>query len=94
MANKPIFSTIENKLKLVDPKDPIAKHIKNGIFGDKKPYKAFELKNYFDTLQQMGKEGVRGFYKGNLTSIIYLALNSKLRTELYSKATDYFLTEK
>jgi len=40
----------------------------------------------------MGKEGVRGFYKGNLTTIIYLTLNSKLRTELYARASDYFLT--
>jgi len=79
-------------LKLVDPKDPIAKHIKNGIFGDKKPYKAFEFKNYIDALKQMGKEGVRGFYKGNLTNIIYLGLNSKLRTELYARASQYFLT--
>lgn len=92
MANKPLINTVQNKLKLVDPKDPIAKHIKNGIFGDKKPYKAFEFKNYVDTLQQMGKEGLRGFYKGNLTTIIYLALNSKLRTELYSRASDSFLT--
>lgn len=76
----------------MDRTDPIAKHIKNGIFGDKKPYKAFEFKNYIDALQQMGKEGVRGFYKGNLTTIIYLALNSKLRTELYARASDYFLT--
>lgn len=79
-------------MKLVDPKDPIAKHIKNGIFGDKKPYKAFEFKNYIDALKQMGKEGVRGFYKGNLTNIIYLGLNSKLRTELYARASQYFLT--
>jgi len=55
MINKPIINTIENKLKTVDPKDPIVKHIKNGIFGDKKPYNAFEFKNYFDTLKQMGK---------------------------------------
>jgi hypothetical protein len=31
------------------------KHIKNGIFGDCKPYKAFEFKGYSDALKQMGK---------------------------------------
>jgi hypothetical protein len=55
MANKPVINTVESKLKLVDPKDPIAKHIRNGIFGDKKPYKAFEFKNYIDAFKQMGK---------------------------------------
>ncbi len=55
ITNRPLINTIENKLKTVDPKDPIAKHIKNGIFGDKKPYHAFEFKNYIDTLKQMGK---------------------------------------
>lgn len=55
MTNRPVINTIENKLKTVDPKDPIAKHIKNGIFGDKKPYQAFEFKNYIDALKQMGK---------------------------------------
>ena len=81
------------KLKSVDPKDPIYKHIKNGLFGDQKPYKAFEFKNYFDALKQIGKEGIKGIYKGNLTGIIYMGLNSKLRTELYAKATEVFLTE-
>ena len=55
MTNRPVINTIENKLKTVDPKDPIAKHIKNSIFGDKKPYQAFEFKNYIDALKQMGK---------------------------------------
>lgn len=80
MANKPVINTVESKLKLVDPKDPIAKHIRNGIFGDKKPYKAFEFKNYIDAFKQMGKQGVKGLYKGNLTGIVFFALNSKIRT--------------
>jgi hypothetical protein len=55
MTNRPLINTIETKLKSVDPKDPMAKHIKNGIFGDKKPYQAFEFKKYVDALKQMGK---------------------------------------
>jgi len=42
----------------------------------------------------MGKEGVKGIYKGNLTGIVYLALNARLRTELYARTSEYFLTEK
>jgi hypothetical protein len=55
MTNRPLINTIETKLKSVDPKDPMAKHIKNGIFGDKKPYQAFEFRGYVDALKQMGK---------------------------------------
>lgn len=80
ITNKPIISSIENKLKIIDTKDPIVKHIKNGIFGDKKPYQAFEFRNYVETLKQMGREGLKGSYKGNLTGIIYLGTNSRLRT--------------
>jgi hypothetical protein len=32
---------------------------------------------------QMGKEGVRGLYKGNLTGILLGLFNTKLRMNLY-----------
>ena len=41
MTNKPIINMIETKLKGLNPSDPLYKHIKNGIFGDNKIYKAF-----------------------------------------------------
>jgi hypothetical protein len=36
----------------------------------------------------MGKEGLKGVYKGNLTGMIYTGINAKLRTWLYAKAME------
>lgn len=41
MTNPLLINTIESKLKHLQPNDPNYKHIKNGIFGDNKPYKVF-----------------------------------------------------
>lgn len=57
-----------------------SKLVKTGVLGDNKIYKPFEFKGYNDCLAQLGKEGVRGFYKGNLTGIILGLINARLRT--------------
>lgn len=56
------------------------KFVRSGIFGDNKIYKPFQFKGYHDCLLQLGKEGLKGFYKGNLTGIILGLLNAKIRT--------------
>lgn len=51
-------------------------------------WKPFEFQGYGDVIKQLGKEGFRGMYKGNLTGILHLGMNGKLRSELYEKVVN------
>jgi hypothetical protein len=57
--------------------------VREGFMGDNKIYQPFQFKGYHDCLTQMGKEGFRGLYKGNLTGIVLGLINNKIRMELY-----------
>ena len=61
-----------------------AKLVKTGIFGDNKIFKAQEIKGYNHCLEAMGREGLRGIYKGNFVGALLSLSNTKLRTESYN----------
>jgi hypothetical protein len=61
-------------------------HIRNGIFGDNKIYQPPAYKGYSDVFSQLGREGIRGMYKGNLTGIIAASSNTYVRGYLYQWA--------
>lgn len=44
------------------------------------------MQNYRDAFNKLGREGVRGLYKGNLTGIMLAASNAWVRERLYSYA--------
>ena len=44
------------------------------------------VKNYREGFSKLGKEGIRGIYKGNLTGMILAASNAWLREKLYVRA--------
>lgn len=53
------------------------------MFGDNRIYEATSVKNYRDGFNKLGKEGIRGIYKGNLTGILLAASNAWLREKMY-----------
>jgi hypothetical protein len=57
----------------------LERHINNGLFGDNKIYEAVNVNGYKEALNKLGKEGIRGLYKGNLTGILLAASNSWVR---------------
>lgn len=57
----------------------LERHINNGLFGDNKIYEAVTIKGYKDAFNKLGKEGIRGLYKGNLTGIMLAGSNSWIR---------------
>jgi hypothetical protein len=56
------------------------------MFGDNRIYEVMSVKNYREGLSKLGKEGIRGFYKGNLTAILLASSNAWLRGKLYVQA--------
>ena len=56
-----------------------------GAYGDNKIFKAPEIISYHDCFTRLGKEGLRGMYKGNLTAILLTLSNTKLRSIFYSE---------
>jgi hypothetical protein len=77
--NNPNESLVR-KIKTAGPQD---KFVRLGVMGDNTIYKAFQFKGYQDCLAQMGKEGIRGLYKGNLLGILLGMANAMIRTSLY-----------
>jgi hypothetical protein len=59
--------------------------VKLGIYGDNKIYQPAKISTYHDCFTQLGKEGIRGFYKGNLTGLLLTVSNTKLRSWLYDE---------
>jgi hypothetical protein len=43
-------------------------------------------KNYREGFNRLGKEGIRGIYKGNVTGILLATSNAWLREKMYGKA--------
>ena len=71
---------IESKLK---GNQTLEKYIKLGVFGDNKIYKPKQFHGYKDGFTQLGREGLKGLYKGNLTGLIMATANTQIRTNLY-----------
>jgi hypothetical protein len=69
-------SGIEAKIKAAPM---LERHINNGLFGDNKIYEAVTINGYKDAFNKLGKEGIRGLYKGNLTGIMLAGSNSWVR---------------
>ena len=63
----------------------LERHIKNGIFGDNKIYEPPKLDGYREVFKKMGREGVRGLYKGNLTGVVLASSNAGMKSELYRR---------
>ena len=61
-----------------------ARLVKTGIYGDNKIFRAQEIKGYNHCLEVLGKEGIRGIYKGNFVGALLSLSNTKLRTESYN----------
>ena len=51
--------------------------------GDNIIYKPPKITNYHDGLELLGREGIRGLFKGNFTGILMNSANIQLRTFLY-----------
>ena len=66
----------------------LERHIINGVFGDNKIYVPPTVDGYKEVFKKLGREGLRGLYKGNLTGVIMAASNSMIRGQLYSRAGD------
>jgi hypothetical protein len=78
-------SVLENKIKM---QPHLERHIINGVFGDNKIYVPPTVDGYKEAFKKLGREGLRGLYKGNLTGVIMAASNSMIRGQLYSRAGD------
>ena len=63
------------------------KLIEQGALGDNIIYKATRINNYNDAFKKLGKQGVRGFYKGVFTGLLLGSLNSKIKAESYQFVT-------
>ena len=61
----------------------LTQHILNGVFGDNKIYTPPSLQGYREALARLGREGVRGIYKGNLAALLLASSNASLRSYLY-----------
>jgi hypothetical protein len=57
----------------------------NGIFGDNKIYEPPKVYNYREAFKKLGKEGLRGLYKGNLTGVLLASGNAFMKGELYRR---------
>ena len=87
IGEKPVTDALGAKLDLLkNSKGQIRNFVKMGIFGDNKVFRAAEYRGYADCLRQLGKEGLKGLYKGALTGVILSVLNTNLRTVLYEEA--------
>lgn len=80
VTSKPLGNIFEKKVELAGER---AKLVKTGIYGDNKIFRAQEIKGYHHVLSVLGREGLRGLYKGNLIGAILSISNGKLRTESY-----------
>lgn len=80
VTNKGMGSGLQAKIKAAPL---LQRHINNGVFGDNRIYEAPSVKNYRDGFSRLGKEGIRGIYKGNLTGILLAASNAWLREKMY-----------
>lgn len=78
-------SSLQAKIKA---QPQLERHILNGLFGDNRIYSAPSLGGYRDALGRLGKEGLRGIYKGNLTGLLLASSNAWLRGHLYSAASE------
>lgn len=83
VTSKGLGSGLEAKIKAAPQ---LEGHINNGIFGDNRIYQAANVQNYRDAFNKLGREGVRGLYKGNLTGILLAPSNVWVRERLYSYA--------
>ena len=84
IADKPVINELQKKIDFLGKED---RHAKNGIYGDNKIYKATQITGYNDCFTRLGKEGIKGMYKGNLSALILTLTNTKLRTELYNETS-------
>jgi hypothetical protein len=57
----------------------LERHILNGIFGDNKFYEPPRVAGYSDAFKKLAKEGLRGFYKGNLTGVFLASGNAWIK---------------
>jgi len=73
---------IDTKIKA---QPSLQRHISNGLFGDNRIYEPPTLNGYKDTLNKLGREGIRGLYKGNFTGILLASSNAWLRGNLYKE---------
>lgn len=78
---KPLGESFDKKVEMAGNK---AKLVKTGIYGDNRIFRAQRIKGYNDCLSSMGKEGIRGIYKGNFIGALLSMSNAKLRTESYN----------
>lgn len=58
----------------------LERHIINGIFGDNKIYEPPKLSGYQGVFRKLGKEGLRGLYKGNLTGVLMASSNAWIKS--------------
>ena len=61
----------------------LERHILNGIFGDNKIYEPPKVHGYREVFKKLGREGLRGLYKGNLTGVVLASSNAFIKSELY-----------
>ena len=59
--------------------------LNSGVYGDNKIFRAPEIMGYHECFTRLGKEGIRGMYKGNLTAIFLTLSNTKLRSIFYDQ---------
>lgn len=84
-------SPLEAKIKA---QPHLERHILNGIFGDNRIYEPPTVDGYKQALKRLGREGLRGLYKGNLTGVVMASTNTWVRSQLYNKAGETGLLQK
>lgn len=58
----------------------LERHILNGVFGDNKIYEPPKVAGYSDAFKRLGREGIKGFYKGNLTGVFLASGNAWIKS--------------
>ena len=65
---------------------------KNNIFGEKRPFIPQYFNKYKNVFRSLGKEGLKGFYKGNLFGIIYTNLQTFFKIKSSFEIENYLNT--
>ncbi len=66
----------------------MVKLAKSGMPGDSPNFLASKVNGYNDGFKKLGKQGIRGMYKGNLTGVLSMTLNINIKNQLYSFIKD------
>lgn len=80
ITEKPVVDEFSKKVEIVGKKN---RFLNCGIYGDNKIFKAPQIAGYHDCFTRLGKEGLKGMYKGNFTAILLTLANTNLRSILY-----------